>query len=84
MLDNEFEVRLNLPGGDGMGREAYVTDLDVETLKRAEGVLNATDEEKGPWDPTSASHGLLGPAAVPVLGNSNDIVDEVNIDELMS
>ncbi|EAS36817.1 C2H2 finger domain-containing protein [Coccidioides immitis RS] len=84
MLDNEFEVRLNLPGGDGMGREAYVTDLDVETLKRAEGVLNATQEEKGPWDSASAGRGLIGPAAVPILGNTNDIVDEINIDELMS
>ncbi|WEW58433.1 hypothetical protein PRK78_003901 [Emydomyces testavorans] len=84
MLDNEFEVRLNLPGGDGMGREAYITDLDVETIKRAEGVLNATDEEKGPWDLADTSHGLLGPAAVPILGNSNDTVDEINIDELMS
>ncbi|EEP76694.1 conserved hypothetical protein [Uncinocarpus reesii 1704] len=84
MLDNEFEVRLNLPGGDGMGREAYVTDLDVETLKRAEGVLNATAEEKGPWDPASAAPGLIGTAAVPILGNSNEIEDEINIDELMS
>jgi len=45
MLNNEFEVRLPLPGGQG-----YITDLDVETLKRAEGFLNATDAEKGPWD----------------------------------
>ncbi|KAI2078521.1 hypothetical protein LOZ36_006830 [Ophidiomyces ophidiicola] len=84
MLDNEFEVRMKLPGGDGLGRDSYVTDLDVETIKRARGILNATDEEKGPWDPASANTGLLGPAAVPILGNSNDIVDEINIDELMS
>jgi hypothetical protein len=44
MLNNEFEVRLPLPGGNG-----YVTDLDVETLKRADGFLMATDAEKGPW-----------------------------------
>ncbi|KAI9849720.1 MAG: hypothetical protein M1837_002846 [Sclerophora amabilis] len=44
MLDNEFEVRLSL--GDG---KSYVTDLDVETIKRAEAFHNATDEEKGPW-----------------------------------
>ena len=51
MLDNEFEVRLKLPGGvgDGTNREAYITDLDVETLKRAEGVLSANEDEKGPW-----------------------------------
>lgn len=45
MLNNEFEVRLPLPGGQG-----YVTDLDVETIKRAEGFLNASDAEKGPWN----------------------------------
>jgi hypothetical protein len=35
--------------------KSYVTDLDVQTLKRAEGFLGATEEEKGPWlsdDPT--------------------------------
>lgn len=50
MLSTEHEVRLKLSDG-----KAYVTDLDVQTLKRAEGFLNATDEEKGPWisdDPT--------------------------------
>lgn len=44
MLDNDFEVRMRL--GDG---EAYVTDLDVQTVKRAEALHNATEEEKGPW-----------------------------------
>ncbi|KAI0169478.1 hypothetical protein GGR52DRAFT_468368 [Hypoxylon sp. FL1284] len=50
MLSTEHEVRVKLPGG-----KSYVTDLDVNTMKRAEGFLNATDEEKGPWisdDPT--------------------------------
>lgn len=84
MLDNEFEVRLKLPGGDGMGREAYVTDLDVETLKRTEGVHNATEEEKGPWVPNSAPDGLLGTPAVPILGNPNEVVDEINIDDFMA
>lgn len=46
MLDNEFEVRMKL--GDG---KSYVTDLDVETLKRAQALHNATEEEKGPWLP---------------------------------
>ncbi|KAI9751839.1 MAG: hypothetical protein M1835_001166 [Candelina submexicana] len=46
MLDNEFEVRLKL--GDG---RSYVTDLDVETLKRAEAFHGATEEEKGPYVP---------------------------------
>lgn len=50
MLSTEHEVRLSL-GSDG----AYVTDLDVQTLKRAEGFLGGSEEEKGAWvsdDPT--------------------------------
>lgn len=50
MLSTEHEVRLPLSDG-----KSYITDLDVQTLKRAEGFLGATDEEKGPWlsdDPT--------------------------------
>lgn len=46
MLNAEHEVRMPISGGDG---RRYVTDLDVQTLKRAEGVLGATDEERGPW-----------------------------------
>lgn len=45
MLNNEHEVRL--PIGQG---SAYVTDLDVATLKRAEALQNATEEEKGLWE----------------------------------
>ena len=45
MMHNEFEVRMALPGGGG----GYVTDLDVETLKRAEGFHGATREERGEW-----------------------------------
>jgi len=44
MLDADHEVRIPLQGGDG---RAWITDLDVQTLRRAEGVLNATEEEKG-------------------------------------
>nr|XP_036582813.1 uncharacterized protein CTRU02_07366 [Colletotrichum truncatum]KAF6791604.1 hypothetical protein CTRU02_07366 [Colletotrichum truncatum] len=50
MLSTDHEVRIKLSDG-----ASYVTDLDVQTLKRAEGFLGATDEEKGPWisdDPT--------------------------------
>ncbi|EAQ86049.1 hypothetical protein CHGG_07302 [Chaetomium globosum CBS 148.51] len=50
MLSTEQEVRIKLQDG-----KSYVTDLDMQTLKRAEGFLGATDEEKGPWisdDPT--------------------------------
>lgn len=48
MLHNEFEVRMSLPDG-----KSYVTDLDVETLKRAEAFHNASQEEKGPWLPVT-------------------------------
>lgn len=41
--DQEVRVNLNLPDCD-----AYVTDLDVQSLKRAEAFHQATDEEKGP------------------------------------
>lgn len=50
MLSTDHEVRIKLSDG-----KSYVTDLDVQTLKRAEAFHNATDEEKGPWisdDPT--------------------------------
>jgi hypothetical protein len=42
MLNNEFEVRMNLADG-----KSYVTDLDVETLKRADAIHGATEEERG-------------------------------------
>lgn len=56
MLPNEFSQRIQLPEG------GYVSDLDVETMKRAEAYHNATEEEKGPWfatnyhDPTLMQH----------------------------
>ncbi|KAK2875020.1 hypothetical protein FQN49_001839 [Arthroderma sp. PD_2] len=85
MLDNEFEVRLKLPAGDCMGREAYVTDLDIETLKRSEGVHNATEKEKGPWIKNpNAADGLIGPTAVPIVEHPMKIGDELNIDDLMA
>jgi len=46
MLDQEFEVRMKLPDG-----KSYVTDLDVQTMKRAEALHDATSEERGPWIP---------------------------------
>jgi hypothetical protein len=85
MLNNEFEVRLRLPGGagDGTNRDAYVTDLDVETLKRAEGVLNASDEERGPWLNGPLSHIMGQPAMLlPELCQSHD--DELSLNELMA
>lgn len=53
MLNNEFEVRMNLPDG-----KSYVTDLDVETLKRAEAIHGATEEERGPWVPEEGTQGF--------------------------
>jgi hypothetical protein len=50
MMHNEFEVRMKLADG-----KSLVTDLDVETLKRAEAFHNATEEEKGPWPQNEAS-----------------------------
>ncbi|KAB5575997.1 hypothetical protein GE09DRAFT_611976 [Coniochaeta sp. 2T2.1] len=50
MLSTDHEVRVPLRDG-----KSYVTDLDIQTMKRAHGFLDATDEEKGPWvsdDPT--------------------------------
>ncbi|KAM5356394.1 hypothetical protein ACJ41O_003040 [Fusarium nematophilum] len=50
MLSTDHEVRIKLSDG-----KSYVTDLDVQTLKRAAGFHGATEEEKGPWisdDPT--------------------------------
>ena len=49
MLDAENEVRTTLPGhAEGRNRR-WITDLDTQTLKRAESLHCATDEEKGPW-----------------------------------
>lgn len=51
MLCTDHEVRIKLSDG-----KSYITDLDVQTLKRAEGFHEATEEEKGPWisdDPTT-------------------------------
>ena len=46
MLGSEFEIRMRLGEGN-----AYVTDLDVATVDRANALHNATGEEKGPWMP---------------------------------
>ncbi|KAI0798860.1 zinc finger protein [Xylaria sp. FL0064] len=50
MLSTEHEVRIPLSDN-----KSYVTDLDVNTMRRAEGFLSATSQEKGIWisdDPT--------------------------------
>ncbi|KAJ5585820.1 hypothetical protein N7450_005607 [Penicillium hetheringtonii] len=77
-------VRLRLPGGagDGTHRDAYVTDLDVETMKRAEGVLSASDAERGPWMDGGGAHLMGRPAMLlPELGRQDD---EISINELMA
>ena len=83
MLSNEFEVRMRLPGGagDGTNRDAYVTDLDVETLKRAEGVLNSSEEERGPWLNGPSPH-IMGQPTMILPELSHD--DEISINELMA
>ena len=63
MLSSDFEVRVRLPGAAGSaqssastsptGPGSYVTDLDVQTMKRAEAFHAASQEEKGPWIPTN-------------------------------
>ncbi|KAL4989839.1 hypothetical protein BDW68DRAFT_175594 [Aspergillus falconensis] len=86
MLDNEFEVRLKLPGGagDGTNREAYITDLDVETLKRANGILDATEEERGAWIGGTEGQ-LIGQPVMLLPGFSqNQEGEAVDIDELMA
>ncbi|KAK4508594.1 hypothetical protein PRZ48_002333 [Zasmidium cellare] len=45
MLDSDHEVRIPLSADE----RSWVTDLDVQTLRRAEAFHNATEEEKGPW-----------------------------------
>lgn len=44
MLDTDYEVRMKLAN-----EKAYVTDLDVQTMRRADAFHNSTAEEKGPW-----------------------------------
>jgi hypothetical protein len=43
MLDTDYEVRMKLSDG-----KAYVSDLDVQAMRRAETFHNSTEEEKGP------------------------------------
>jgi hypothetical protein len=45
MLSADYEVRIPLSDGN-----SYVTDLDVQNLKRAKAFVNAADEEKVPYE----------------------------------
>lgn len=47
MLSADFEIRVPV-GPEGSG--AYVTDLDVQTLRRSQGIHGATEEERGQVD----------------------------------
>lgn len=51
MLDSEFEVRLPMPNPLDPTARSYVTDLDVQTLRRAEALHATTEEERGEWIP---------------------------------
>lgn len=85
MLNNEFEVRLRLPGGagDGTHRDAYVTDLDVETMKRVESVHNTNEEERGPWIEGPVSQLMGQPAMLlPEMCQPQD--DEISLNQLMA
>lgn len=48
MLDADHEVRIPLNDEVGINR-AWVSDLDVQTLRRADALHNMTEEDKGPW-----------------------------------
>lgn len=45
MMNIEYEVRV--PLGDG---KSYVTDLDIQTMKRTEALHKSTQDERGPWN----------------------------------
>jgi len=48
MLSTEFEVRVPIGGGEARtGGQQYVTDLDVQTMRRVEAFRGATEEERG-------------------------------------
>ncbi|OKL56879.1 hypothetical protein UA08_07759 [Talaromyces atroroseus] len=89
MLDNEYEVRIRLASGagDGTNRAAYVTDLDMMSLKRVDGIFSATEEERGPWmmsDQQQQQQRLMGQPAVllPEVTQVDDL--GIDIDELMA
>jgi hypothetical protein len=49
MMDSDFEVRVPLP--TSTNGQAYITDLDVQTIRRADAIFGASEEERGPWVP---------------------------------
>jgi hypothetical protein len=61
MLDQDFEVRMKLPDGKN-----YVTDLDVQTMKRSEALHNATPEERGIWVPDNIINAPSMPSAAEI------------------
>lgn len=67
MLDREYEVRVPMPMAEGAGAgagagasKAYVTDLDIMTMRRAEALHGTTEEERGPWRPDNVVDAVPG------------------------
>lgn len=88
-LDRRVDFELKLPMPDIHGRNIFLSSLDVESLRRAEGVFSATDDEKGPWMPESeATAGrLIGPLVrrlPPAPNNPVLPLLDVNMDEFSS
>lgn len=78
MLNQDLEVRITLPGTGPDGKKMWVTDLDVQTLKRAEALHSMPEADKGEnrWDnvvgygdeddaatPTPATLSMLPPSS---------------------
>lgn len=56
MLNSRYEVGIHMPLTGAADSQmpssgSYITDLDFQTLRRADGVFNSTSEERGPWVP---------------------------------
>jgi len=69
MLDREFEVRMRLP----LDSKAYVTDLDVQTLRRGEAIHGTTEEERGPWQPDNIIVSSTSSEQRPQSGSEADL-----------
>jgi hypothetical protein len=51
MLSTDYEVRIPTGDASDPSTSSYVTDLDVQTLRRAEALHATTEEERGEWVP---------------------------------
>ncbi len=60
MMSSDFEVRVPLQNNEPRtGERQYVTDLDVQNMKRAHAIADATEEEKGPWESNGVIEALM-------------------------